>query len=454
MDSQIDSENEGLYQLRPVARYDDANRTDGDNAVSDAAQGRTSNGANNHANSGANGDVDSSAGGTAAASAARLTRGVGARHLGCVLPAVTAALGCPVPTAIHADPDRLRRELGLPQARAAIVVLVDGLGYWNLTLRKGHAPYLRHLLGDSTGSAPISTCFPATTVAAMGTFGTGTCPGLTGMTGYSQLNPSNGKICQLIAFRDAIAPAQLQTQPTIFSALAGEGVRVTSIGLPKFATSALTEAAFHGADYHGLRHMDERAEAAADACREPGLTYLYFNECDKAGHNCGWESDTWIAAFEKIDGCLGLLRRSVPRGTLIVVVADHGMVQTDPDQRIDIAAVPELSRGVRLVGGEPRAPMLYVEPGTDPRDVADRWRDYLGDRAWVGTRREAIDAGFYGIVRPDVEPMIGDVVAAANGRVTLVDSRCQADKATRLPSVHGSATIMESDIPFLVDLVE
>lgn len=412
MDSQIDSENEGLYQLRPVARYDDASRTDG-------------------------------------AGAAGLTRCVGARHLGCVLPAVSAALGMPVRTSVHPDSERLREELGLPRARAAVVVLVDGLGFWNLTLRRGHAPYLRHLLGE--GDRPISTCFPATTVAAMGTFGTGTCPGLTGMTGYSQLNPRNGKICQLIAFRDAMSPGELQTQPTVFSQLAARGMRVTSIGLPKFAGSALTEAAFHGADYHGMRGMDDRVRAAAEASREPGLTYLYFNECDKAGHGYGWESEQWIAAFEKVDGCLGLLHREVPRDTLIVVVADHGMVQTDPERRIDIATTPQLSEGIALVGGEPRAPMLYLRPDTDPGDVVARWRDWLGDDAWVGTRREAVDAGIYGAVRRDVEPMIGDVIAAANGKVTIVDSRFQSDMATRLPSVHGSATVMETDVPFLID---
>ena len=34
--------------------------------------------------------------------------------------------------------------------------------------------------------------------------------------------------------------------------------------------------------------------------------------------------------------------------------------------------------------------------------------------------------------------MLGDVVVQAAGAVTLVDSRTQGDKATHLPSVHGS----------------
>lgn len=404
----MDTETEGLYELQPIVSYDDA--------VAPSPRG-------------------------------------GARHLSCVLPALSAAIGSPVATALHDDPDRLRRELGLPQVRSAIVVLVDGLGFWNLSIRRGHVPYLRSLLGESTGARPISTCFPATTVAAMGTFGTGTCPGLTGMTGYSQLNPRNGKICQLIAFRDAMSPEELQTQPSVFQTLADRGVRVTFSGLPKFAGSALTVAALHGARYVANRRMDALVRVAAESAREPGLTYLYVDRCDKIGHNYGWMSDEWVGTFERLDGYLRQLHDEAPKGTLIVIVADHGMVQTDPERRIDIAERRELAQGVRLVGGEPRAPMLYVEDGVDPADVAARWRDSLGGDADVFTRDEAISKGMYGPVRDDVRPMIGDVIATANGRVTIVDSRSQSDKATRLPSVHGSRTTMEVDIPFLVDLV-
>ena len=67
-------------------------------------------------------------------------RGGGALHLSAVLPALSAAIGHPTPTKVHADPKACQRALGLPDAESAIVVLVDGLGYWNLAMRLGHAP--------------------------------------------------------------------------------------------------------------------------------------------------------------------------------------------------------------------------------------------------------------------------------------------------------------------------
>lgn len=376
----------------------------------------------------------------------------GALHLSSVLPAVSSAIGFPQSTAIHGDPKRLQSALGMPDVTSAVVVLVDGLGYWNLNMRLGHAPYLRSLMNDSVNQRPIATCMPSTTVAAMSTFGTGTCPGLTAMTGYTQLNPTSGEICQLISFKNAMPPLDLQRQPTIFEKLTEKGVRVTSSGLPKFAFSALTQSALRGSDYISNEDPRRRIMVAAKASQTPGLTYLYMRDADKIGHNYGWDSDKWIGTYERIDGQLSLLRRSLPKGTMIVIVADHGMISADPAARVDIAADPRLMQGVGKVGGEPRCVMLYAEKGEDPDGIASRWKETLGERAQVRTRAEAIREGVYGPVEDYAEPMIGDVIVSAAQSVTIVDSRTQMEKAMQLPSVHGSLTRMESDIPCLIDV--
>ena len=385
----------------------------------------------------------------------------GALHLSSILPALSSAIGHPVPTAVHDDPKSLQHALGFPDVRSAIVVLVDGLGFWNLTDRIGHAPYLRSLMKDAANRRPISTCAPSTTTAAMGTFGTGTCPGLTAMAGYTQLAPTRDRLIQLIQFKDPLAPRtngpvvpiiphDLQRQDTIFEALTAQSVRVTSSGLAKFKGSPLSEAALRGSKYIANVTPRERVRAAAEAARKPGLSYLYIRDADKVGHSSGWDSDKWIAAFEHIDAQLALLAREAPKGTLIVITADHGMVNADPSKRIDIACEPVLQQGVRFVGGEPRAVMLYADD--DPEAVAERWRDFLEDRALVRTKAQAMADGLFGTVSERVEPMLGDVIVQAVDEVTIVDSRTQADKATHLPSVHGSQTMMEMDIPCIVDV--
>lgn len=207
-----------------------------------------------------------------------------------------------------------------------------------------------------------------------------------------------------------------------------------------------------GAEYVSQKDAAKRAELAAKYSQKPGITYLYMRDVDKAGHAYGWGSDEWLAALEAADLQLRMLRDEVSAGTEIVIIADHGMVNSEPSQRINIAGIPELTADVRLVGGEPRAVMLYLEQGADPVAVADRWRNYLGERARVLTRDEAIDKGLYGSVDERICPMIGDVLVACAGNATIVDSRFESLAAMTLPGVHGSWTVQESTIPLLVDV--
>lgn len=373
-------------------------------------------------------------------------------HLSSVLPAISAAIGHPVATAVHKDPQGLQKAIGLPDVTSAIVVLVDGLGYWNLRLRLGHAPYLRSLFQDENNNRPLASCLPSTTTAAMGVFGTGTCPGLTGMTGYTQLNPDTGDLSQLIQFRDAQEPEDLQQQPTIFETLARQGVRVTSSGLPKFANSGLTRAALRGSHYIGNKDPRARILAAAQAAQKPGLTYLYIRDIDKVGHTAGWESDEWVAALERVDAQLATLKRESPKDTLIVIVSDHGMVAADSNDRFDIAEHEELQHGITLVGGEPRQVMLYLDDVEQTARTAERWQEALGERAVVRTRQDILDNGLLGTVDGRIKSVVGHIFISACGAATVVDSRIQSEQEINLPGVHGSQTYLESDIPCLIDL--
>ncbi|WP_026181947.1 alkaline phosphatase family protein [Alloscardovia criceti] len=376
------------------------------------------------------------------------------RHLSAVLPAISASLGVPVATAIHPHPEDIREKFGMPRAQSIIVVLIDGLGFWNMVERKGHAPYLRALLSHSGNDQPISTCFPSTTVSALSVFGTGTCPGLTAMTGYTQLNPDNGRLSQMIKFTDGLVPEDVQTQPTVFEGLSAQGVRVTTCGLGQFSKSALTRAALRGTRYISGRNAAQHILAAAKASYEPGLTYLYIRDADKMGHQYGWNDEHWIGTFERVDAQLRTLASKAAPGTLIVITADHGMINSNPEHRIDIAAHEHLQKGVHLIGGEPRAVSLYAHADEDPEDIAHRWSEFLGEQARVYTQEQAVHAGLYGPVSEHTQRYLADVIVMAAEDTTIVDSRTQSEVATHLPSVHGSLTKAEIDIPLFLDVVE
>lgn len=365
------------------------------------------------------------------------------RYLGAVLPAVAHALGVP-------EVDGARRGLSLPRAQRACVVLVDGLGLHNLTERSGHAPFLRSLLADAE---PLSTGYPSTTAASLGSFGTGSCAGRTGMVGYSARNPRTGGLANLVSWEGAGDPREWQREPTVFERVAAAGIPVTSVGPRRFAGSGLTEAALRGGDYRAAESLADRVDVALFELMGPALVYLYWGDVDKVGHHHGWGSRQWGDALSALDRELGRLARSLPTGTTLVVTADHGMVDVDRSRRWDVARTPELSEGVELVAGEPRALHVHVTPGPGLEErayeVAARWRRTLGDAAVVALGTDAIDAGWFGPVSEHVRPLIGDVVVAMAGRATVVDSRTQTQGSMDLVGVHGSLTPAEVHVPFL-----
>ncbi len=129
----------------------------------------------------------------------------------------------------------------------------------------------------------------------------------------------------------------------------------------------------------------------------------------------------------------------LPAGTVLVVTADHGMVDVPHTDRVDLAERPELADGVRVLGGEARFAQAYCEAGR-ATVVAARLADALGERAWVRTRDEAIDAGWFGPVDDRVRPRLGDVLIAGIGSFALVDARTATPHVLRLIGQHGSLT--------------
>jgi hypothetical protein len=367
--------------------------------------------------------------------------GSGPLCLGTVLPAVASSLGLDLGGAAAS------KQLGLPDAQRVCVVLVDGLGYTNLAERAGHARFLRPLIAASD---PLTSTFPSTTATAMGTFGVAVPPGGTGMLGYTVRDPGTGRLGNLVSWTDLPPAEQWQRSDTMFERMVAAGVDVTSIGPARFAGSGLTQAALRGATYRIAESLAARVDATVATLRTPGLAYLYWGDVDKAGHHHGWGSWQWGDALADLDAELSRLARSVPRGTTILVTADHGMVDVDRSARWDVAHSPSLAAGVALVAGEPRAMHLHLEAGVDADIVRSTWADVLGENAVVTTRDEAVAAGLFGPVDEWVAPIIGDVVVAMKGRATVVDSRTQSAGSLDLVGVHGSLTPHEMLVPCVV----
>ena len=342
--------------------------------------------------------------------------------------------------------------LALPAARRVCVVLVDGLGKALLKQRGGHAPFLRRSMENSR---TLSSAFPSTTASALATFGTGLAPGAHGLAGYDVLDPDQDKVVNQLGGWDAgVDPLRWQPHPTVFERVAAE-LPVVTVSLPRFAESGLTRAALRGGSFVPATSGHARTLAAVQALaeHEQVLVYLYFNELDKAGHRHGCASAEWGNALEEVDSHLRRLAGQLPADTLLLLTADHGMLDVPASQRHDYSQDPALVAGVRHTGGEPRMVHLYLEPDAGDRhreQLAEAWQAAFGKYAWVLERDEAIAHGLFGEVQPSVLPRIGDLMIAAREPVALYDTRRVPPHALEVVGQHGSLTCAERDVPLLV----
>lgn len=323
-------------------------------------------------------------------------------------------------------------------AHQLLLILVDGLGYELIEEYVGHTPTLRRVRGDVRS---IHTVVPSTTAAAITAFGTGERPGATNMVGFSVAY--GGGVMNLLAMEGGPAPTEWQPVPTYFERLAAADVASVVVSPARFAGSGLTGAALRGARHVPAETLDERVSAALHELRAgTPVVYLYWSEIDHAGHGSGVGSDSWIANLEEFDAGLARLLRSLPAGVRTVMTADHGMINVDASQIVDVASTPALREGVRIVAGETRAVHVHADAGRAD-EVEARWRDVLGESAWI-VSGEAISAL---IGAGDGAAVIGDFLVLARGRGGVVDSRTQSASAIAMPGVHGSLTSTEMRIP-------
>jgi hypothetical protein len=365
----------------------------------------------------------------------------GSRSLADVVPAVGAAIG------VKVRPDVAEGALDLPEAPAYVVLLIDGLGARLLERYPDEAPYLSSLMAtQQPGTAGV----PTTTATSLSSFGTGLPPGAHGLVGFTSRIPGTDRLLNALFWDKSVDPKQWQPHATAFTGLRLNGASVTVVNKREFRDSGLTVAAHRGADFVGADRVGERIAAAVAASRErPSLTYLYDGDLDWTGHRYGVDSEPWLQQLVMVDAQAELLREALPPEVRLMVVADHGMVDSPSSHRVDVDRELDLRDGLVLMGGEARFRHLYCRTGADAT-VAATWTELLGDRAEVLTRDEAMMRGWFGAVEPAVLPRIGDVLVACRGDHAVVSTVDFAYEST-LVGLHGSLTEDEMLIPMLVD---
>lgn len=353
-----------------------------------------------------------------------------AHPLHALIPSLAGTLGIRLPGAV----------VDFGSAQHVVVVLIDGLGWVSLNAHRELAPTLA---GGSIEQWLAD--LPTTTPTGLAALGTGLPAGEHGFVGATFVLPETGGLLTPLHWPAHVPPIMVQPEPTVFERLHADGVSTWNIGPAQYATSGLTNAVLRGAEYRGARTIAEYGAALRDiqGRSESTFTYVYWPDLDRIGHRHGVDSREWREALQDVDGLVQVLVAGAHPQTLLLVTADHGMIDVRPADRIDVEEIRALRGTLRAIGGEPRFRHFYVDG--DAASIVDSCRHQIGHAFDVMTRQVAIDTGIFGAVDPSLRDRIGDVVAVARERWILASASDR--RVSGFVGQHGSSTAFEQFIP-------
>lgn len=256
-----------------------------------------------------------------------------------------------------------------------VVVVIDGYGFDSWRRDRDRFELLADVTERGTVT-PLTSIYPSETAAAMTTFETGDLPCEHGRIGWNVYDPATDR--SFLALDGSVKHGD---EPGTVASEAFDGIeflypRLANAGVDCHRLQPIAGEA-DGVTQHTYEELDEmgsRLARIAGQGGDPSYVYAYLPHVDGVSHESGTESEAFqrtlgdvLAGLERF---IEELDATAAAETLLVVTADHGHVDTDPDRNVDLSARPGLRENLaRYADGEP------VRTAGSPRNVHLHLRD-------------------------------------------------------------------------------
>jgi predicted AlkP superfamily pyrophosphatase or phosphodiesterase len=254
-----------------------------------------------------------------------------------------------------------------------VTILVGIDGFRSDYLTRGVTPRLAALTADGA-TGPMRPSFPTKTFPNHFALVTGKRPDRNGIVGNSMIDPRRpGQMFSLGDARQALDPFWWSEAEPVWTAAERAGIRTATMFWPG------SEVAIGGSRPSDWLRYDQnvsnvqRVNTLVDWLRRPAairpaFATIYFDTVDTAGHRFGPDSAEVNAALTEVDTRIGeLVDGAAALGVSLnlVIVADHGMRQTDEARVIQLDTLIDRPSYIAVETG----PYAAIEPvtGTDDR---------------------------------------------------------------------------------------
>lgn len=361
---------------------------------------------------------------------------------GCIADLVPTILGFETPDWPQAElKQRPLLDEAVLAARSIVLILLDGLGAEQLAAHACLCPTLTEM-----SARTITTVAPTTTASALTSFATGAPPGEHGIVGY-RIPTQEGNL-NVLRWTTPKGRATKRIKPERFQPLGAFGdQRPPVVHSREYKGSGFTRAYLRDARIVGISKLSslvvETRRLVADG---EAFVYAYYDGPDVIAHEHGF-GEHYEAELRACDRLMSDLITEMPRGTAVVVTADHGLVDcSDSMTRVH----PSVLQHALAESGEYRFRWLHAIPGR-ARPLYEAAVNAHGSQAWVVTAEEIVEAGWLGPVVTDAaRRRLGDVALVARGPHAFhVSEPNKKQTPSRLKGRHGSMTSAEMLVPLL-----
>ncbi len=321
--------------------------------------------------------------------------------------------------------------------RNVVLLILDGLGATTLEESFPENSFLK-----KRRISEMSAVFPSTTTAATTSFRTGLTPAEHGWLGWTLYFKEIGKSVDIFSNREQFT-GEMAAEFHAASSL----LKVKDITKIITAKGQAEGTAISAHDKIYAADMPQLISRILESCRKPGrhYVYAYFGEPDASMHTSGIHSRESHEVLNLLDAQIEELAMKLPEDTLLVVTADHGLIDTEPAIIEEQADVMRML--VRPPVMEPRAAAMYVK---------EEYIEYFPDVFNAAFGRDfllldslkALDRGLFGEGRrrEGLIDLLGNYVAIAVGSRALYQKRA----LQHLIRMHAGLTRREMRVPLII----